>query len=71
MSICRYYPGWSGKTKTKLLGAGADLQMYNLEVCVESAYDRNGKIPRLVRPNSPKYIRKRYGLFLFSNKQLF
>ncbi|XP_035705410.1 uncharacterized protein LOC110845450 isoform X2 [Folsomia candida] len=47
------------KTRMKLLGAAADMQMHNLEVCVESAYDRNGKIPRLVRPTVPKYLRKK------------
>jgi hypothetical protein len=61
----RYHPpyGASDESKVKLMGFGSDDFMYNMDICVQAAYDSSpgirGQVPRLKRPDKIEYLRRR------------
>jgi hypothetical protein len=72
--LLRYNPPYLRdlKRKSRLVGPGADESMYNLEICIGSAYHQTNEqnkqrklnsdvtlIPRLVRPPKVKYMRRK------------
>lgn len=69
--IRRYNPNVSLKVYQNLLTPSAQVDMYNLEMCVEAAYALNPPLTRLRRPMEPRRsFRRKYGTFAFAKLHL-